>query len=327
MKTQMKIQIKAQMASSNMERAARIAQIAGMAGWIRRNSRRAPMISALFLSALFIWTGCGKQHTQPQMPSSEEKELSLTITCYNVGKADAFLLQTSDSGHVTMIDTATDAQSKRIIESLQSKGIDKIDELIITHYDKDHVGGADKLIDAFTVGKIYTSYQVKSSDESEEFFSSMKRKNLANFEVSEEISYTYGDITYTIYPPGSDSYSKDESNNSSLVMKISLGDKSMLFTGDAEKARLKELLDMDKESLDLKSDILKMPHHGKTEDNMKKFIKAVNPTYAVITSSEEEPADEEVTELLKEKSVQVFFTKEGDIEIQLTKDSIQVKQD
>ena len=266
---------------------------------------------------LFVFAGCGKEPVPDTPP-----EGVLTVTAFNAGKADAFLLQSR--GHVMVIDTATDDQGAKMVDFLRAQNIDTIDELLITHYDKDHVGGADKLIDAFKIGKIYTSYQVKDSDDTEEFFDSMRRNNLNNIEVSEVISYEADGVIYTIYPPQDRTYEKDESNNSSLVTKVSLGDKSMLFTGDAEKIRIKELLKLNDEALE--SDILKMPHHGQNEDNMKKLLKAVAPAYAIITSSETEPADEEVVKLLNDMAIETYFTKDGDITIQMTESSIQIQQ-
>ena len=96
----------------------------------------------------------------------------------------------------------------------------------------------------------------------------------------------------------------------------------MLFTGDAQEERIEELLALD----NLQSDVLKMPHHGKLEDNTEALTRHIAPDYAVITSSEEDPEDAEVLSLLEDLGAKVFLTRNGEITVTISADEVRVEQ-
>ena len=79
----------------------------------------------------------------------------LRVDFYNVGKADAMLI-TTPQGQRILIDTATNAEGKKLAKRLVQEGIETIDLLIITHFDKDHVGGADQIFDKMKVGSVFS---------------------------------------------------------------------------------------------------------------------------------------------------------------------------
>ena len=261
-----------------------------------------------------------KNGSSDSIPDITVSDKVLTFTALKVGAADAFVLRSAD--HVTVIDTATDKKADILVNFLNKQGITGIDELIITHFDKDHVGGADQIINSFDIGTIYTTYRSKDSDQIDEYDAAMKLHGLTENVVTSELSYQVGDVSYTIYPPQSPSYPDKESNNSSLVVKVTFGDNSILFAGDAESARLSELL----ANSDLSATILKVPHHGRYCDKTEAFIKRVSPTYAVITSSKGEPEDQQTVNTLTANGAITFLTRDGSITFTITKDSIDYLQ-
>ena len=219
-----------------------------------------------------------------------DPDSEITITAFKCGKADAFLLRTAN--HTVVIDTATDKKGDNFLELIDEQGIDTIDEMIITHFDQDHVGGADQIIKAKNIGKIYTTYLSKDSD----------------------------DITE--YPPESMNYKSSVSNNSSLAIKVQCADKTMLFTGDAEEERINELISTD----GLECDVLKMPHHGRFKKNLDEFIKRVTPKYAIITASKKEHEDAETVNILDAEGVETYITRGGDITIKMNADGVTIEQ-
>lgn len=230
-----------------------------------------------------------------------------TITFFNVGKADAILLQYKDTNMV--IDTGTKESIDYFISGLKKLNVDEIDCLILSHFDQDHVGGASDLLSSFKVKEIYQTYEAdKVSNEIASYKMALIEANITPTVVSEDLSYTLGDITYNIYPPKSDTYSNSQSNNSSLCVKAIYNNTSFLFPGDAEKERLKELM-----KLDIKADVLKVPHHGKSEDNSKKFFQTVGAKYAIITDSTNEPSDDSIINNLELLKTSIYYTKNGDI--------------
>ncbi len=240
-------------------------------------------------------------------------EGQLKITCLDVGKGDCFVIESADS--VTMIDTGYEETANKVMYFLDSEGITTIDQMIISHFDKDHVGGANHIIDNYDVGKVYTTYyEAKDSDDIEEYHRSLEAKNMQPVLVSDEIRYSLDGIDFVIYPPMQDEYGENNtSNNSSIVVLMSYNGNSMLFTGDAEKARIKELLEID----DLQADIIKMPHHGSYIKKLDNLLELVNPQYAIITSSFDKPEDEETMDILSEMNIEPYLTKYGDITIYL----------
>jgi beta-lactamase superfamily II metal-dependent hydrolase len=247
-------------------------------------------------------------------------DTTLTITCLKAGAADAFILMTED--HVTIIDTGLDSKSDRLLNFLNEQGVTRIDEMIITHFDKDHVGGADHVLDNFEVGTVYTTYHSKVSDDITNYLIALKNAGLQETEVSEVTSFHVGDISFTIYPPARKKYSEKTSNNSSIVIKVTLGENSMLFAGDAEAERIEELLATE----DLQSTILKVPHHGRYAENSAALIEYVNPEYAIITSSKSDPEDQEVLDILAQNSVTTYLTRDGTITIEMTSTDITITQ-
>ena len=164
----------------------------------------------------------------------------LTVTFLDVGKADAIILTTERS--CVMIDTGTAGTADDVSLSLKNLGVSAIDALIVTHFDQDHVGGAATILRDFSVKAVYTTYLSKDSDEIDDYLAALEDTGLAAQQVSGETSLSIDGVAYVIHPPDSSSYATDESNNSSLVTRVTLGDKSLLFAGDIESDRIEELI-------------------------------------------------------------------------------------
>ena len=300
------------------------------------------IIAALLIT--FCLSACGRQQAQTDIDSLEDTnnpqatsdssaeetsaastdlkalDTTLTITCIKGGAADAFVL-ISDN-HVVVIDTGLDKKADKLVEFLNEQGVTKVDELIITHFDKDHVGGADHILNNFEVGTVYTTYHSKESDDITAYLEALENSGLEETTVSENLTFAVDGISFTIYPPKSPVYYDSTSNNSSLVIRVSLGENSMLFAGDAEYERLSELLKTE----GLGSTILKVPHHGRYNANTEAFIKYVNPQYAIITSSNGEPEDQEVLDILAANGTKTYLTKDGDVTITMTADAVEITQ-
>ena len=102
---------------------------------------------AFFLCIIFLFSGCAPQYTDSGLENPGVK-----VTFLDVGKGDAILIETQE--HTMMIDSGYDDTYKVIRNYLAGQEIQKLDYLVITHFDKDHVGGADRIIKSFEVGEI-----------------------------------------------------------------------------------------------------------------------------------------------------------------------------
>ena len=274
------------------------------------------------MAALLLLTGCGRntEKVNDAQAAGEVAYGALEITAISGEAADAFVLM--GENHVTVIDTGLEEHGEELVDFLKKQGVTRVDNLIITHFDKDHVGGADHVIDNFDIGAVYTTYKSKESDDIDSYLAALSDKGLAETVVTAETSFETDGISYDIYPPQSTAYEKNQSNNSSLVVMVSAGENNMLFAGDAEKDRINELLTMD----DIQAEILKVPHHGRYEINTQDLLLKVDPEYAVITSSTEEPEDTEVIQILESAGVTTYLNRLGDITITMSADDISITQ-
>lgn len=233
---------------------------------------------------------------------------ALTVTFLNVGKADAIVLSTA--GYTVMIDTGTASKATAVVDALNNLGVSTINELILTHFDQDHVGGAAAVLDNFSVDEVIATYESKESDEVNAYHEAVKSHGVDVVEVRSKTERVYDAVNYTIIPPERESYDEDTSNNSSLVVRVTFGSVSMLFAGDIQRERIEELL---ASGTDLSANLLKVPHHGKEDDDSEKFFKAVSPMYAVITSSKDDKESDSVVKELEDCGARVFLTRKGEV--------------
>ena len=91
-----------------------------------------------------------------------------------------------------------------------SRGIEKVDYMIISHFDRDHVGGAAKILKNIDVSQVYTTYYSKSSDNVDDFTSEVKDDNIKCDIASKELSLQIDGINYTLYPPEYTSYDDEK---------------------------------------------------------------------------------------------------------------------
>ena len=246
----------------------------------------------------------------------------MKVIALNVGKADAFVIIAG--GRAAVVDCGEALGGAMVLDCLEENGIGEIDFLFITHFDKDHVGGAAKIINTLPVGKIYTSFECKDSQEYNAYLKAVNDTGTETVTVTAGTKFSWGDAEITVYPPQKSEYGKDStSNNSSLAIMIRIGSRSAFFTGDAEKERLKELSALED---DLSCDLLKIPSHGEYRGALIDFVSRTSPQYAVITSSAAEPEDEETLLLLEKNNVETYLTRSGEVVFSFFEDGIDVFQ-
>jgi beta-lactamase superfamily II metal-dependent hydrolase len=194
----------------------------------------------------------------------------------DVGQADSILIQLS-SGENILIDAGQD--STPVIAYLRQMKVTRIDDLIITHPHADHIGGMDDVIRAFAIGQVYMPPITNTTVEYNDMISALNAKGLkitpARAGVSIDVDSPFKGV---FLAPISASY--DDLNNYSAVLKLTYGQDSFLFTGDAEEF---SELEMQNGRYDLQADLLKVGHHGSSSSTSYSFLKAVDPEHAVIS--------------------------------------------
>ena len=218
---------------------------------------------------------------------------------------DAILLYGDD--FAVLIDAGLNKTGDEIVEYLRQRGIRKLDLLLFTHYDKDHVGGADKILESVPVARLMGADYASESKQYEQMSKAAKKAGLKLEPISSNCTLEFGPLSLAIDAP---SVLHEQENDRSLVVRAVYGNCAMLLAGDAEKNRIAELLGSGIEPCML----LKVPHHGRIEDNSALFFDALRPQLAVITSHEEEMEDPAVVGLLENAGAQVFLTRLGLVE-------------
>ena len=244
---------------------------------------------------------------------------NMKVYFFKAGKADAMLVY--NNKYNILIDTGEEDLKDDIIKYLEDNNFDSIDYLIITHFDKDHVGSASKIIDRFNVKHVINSNYPKDSEYYNNYIESLNKKGITPLFPVSEMSVTLDDIDVTINPP-STVYSKDPSNNSSLIVRIVHKNNSFLFMGDAEDDRITDYLSEHKE----KSTVLKVPYHGRYQDSLEELVSTVNPKYSVITSGKKKQEDVETLTVLSKYTSKYYLTRDGSILITSDGEKIDVKQ-
>lgn len=250
------------------------------------------------------------------------EEGSLAVTFLDAGKADAILLHTNNS--TVLIDTGLKSGAKELVQFIKDQGIDTIDYLILTHFDKDHVGGAARVIKKLKVNNIITSDYFKDSDEVRNYLEACDETGITAQVLENELSFMLDDVTYKIYPHIASTYSEKESNNSSLIISVTHGENRMLFTGDANNLRIEEFIN--KQETNFKYQLLKVPYHGRYIESLSELVNKIQPEYAVITSSQEDREDKKTVELLKDIGANVLLTREGAIVVKSDGRSLNIDQ-
>ena len=243
-------------------------------------------------------------------PTDSPSSSILNVWCFQAGKADAFLFW-NDSGAILM-DTGESGFGKVILNKLDTLGISKLNALIVTHFDKDHVGGAKKLLTSIPVDAVLQSNSPKpDADAYENYLDALSAKGIEPITVRTSMELTLGDAVFAVNPPARETYPVDASNNSSLIVTVKHGANQMLFCGDAEELRLAEFLENDPGLCA----VVKLPHHGRYQPTLQKLLTATRPTWAILTSSDEEPEDAETMQLLEQTGVQPLLTRVAPIQI------------
>jgi len=295
----------------------------------RKKSTKELKIISTIVVILLILTNLITGDKEPQKPSntfeeqttSEIVEGELTLTMIDVGQADCFLLV--QDGETALVDCGTRSTGKDAVEYLKSIGITKLDYVFGTHPHDDHMGGMYDIITNFEVGEIMipkieegitSNWYIKLLEEL-----SSGDYNIVNPNVGD--MYTLGDATIKIIGPISEP--KGNTNNYSIVMKVSFGEMDIIMTGDAETEVEEEILDS-KENID--AEILKVGHHGSDTSSCEEFLDAISPDYALISTkigNKYEHPIKSTMENLEKRDIEVYRTDEnGTVTATITQDSV-----
>lgn len=250
------------------------------------------------------------------------KNAGLEITVINVGKADSILIEVE--GTNILIDTGLNKTSNIVLDTLKEKNIEELDYLILTHMDKDHIGGAKIILENIKVDNLVQADQVVDSKRYEKLQEAITENNYEPILLRENMSFEVGNGKIEIQPGEKESY--EQSNDYSLIVTLEYGEKSFLFMGDAEEIRTEEFLNNNNNN-NKTYDFIKIPHHGRYHENSQDLIDEVKPKYAAITCSKEKMPEKELLNILNDNDVKTYLTVDGDIVIKSDGKRISITQE
>ena len=234
---------------------------------------------------------------------------TLELYAFSVGKADALLIKAPDAS--IMIDTGENGDGEELVARLKSLGVEKLDLLILTHFDKDHIGGADTIIKNVPIDRAVLPDYEKDSKQYTQLLAALAQKNTDVTISSRDLTLKYGELDVSIWVSPVPFDGKSD-NDQSLITKLLFDGKTYLFMGDAEEAELKKLIYSER---NLTCDVLKLPHHGVYDEQLFALMATSLPSHVIICDSQKNPADEQTIETIGFFDPVILQTKNGEIHL------------
>ena len=286
--------------------------------------RRTAAVIAAFITLTF--TGCGQTPESPgslpvsgvvsettaqsgQETAGVSESGSFTVHFIDVGQADSALV-TCD-GHSMLIDGGNADDSNLVYSVLQRETEGHLDYVVGTHAHEDHIGGLSGAFETDTADVTFCPVTEYDSKAFRNFKTRADERGGGITIPAVGDTFTLGEASVTVVAVNS---VPEDTNNTSIVIRIVYGDTSFLFTGDAEQETEEKILESGQ---NIESAVLKVGHHGSSTSTSQAFLDAVSPTYAVISCGKDNSYGHPHSETLAKLSsagVEVLRTDElGDI--------------
>ena len=229
----------------------------------------------------------------------------LKVHFLNVGQADSTLI--TCGSHAMLIDAGNNDDEEPILNYIQNKqGITHLDYVIGTHPHEDHIGAMDSVLYAVSTDEVMLPEVTTNTQTFMDVLTAIDDQGLAITVPEPGETYTLGDASFTILSPNGD-YGTDL-NNWSIALRLTYGNTSFLFTGDAETDAEQDILNT---GLTLSSDVYQVGHHGSSSSSSQAFLEAVQPRYAVISCGQNNDyghPHKETLDALTSRGIEIFRT-------------------
>ena len=230
------------------------------------------LVAGYFYTTYFDNKNITKDVTTNVKQTINESSSNLKIYFVDVGQADCILI--NDNNEYGLIDAGNNEDGEKIVKYFKDLGITKFKYVFGTHAHEDHIGGMDNIIENFQIEHFYMPDTITTTRTFEEVLDALEEKNIAFETPEEDENLTFSDTVFKVLHVGKD---KRDLNDTSIVLKLTYKNTSYLFMGDATSSVEKDILDKD-----IKSDVLKVGHHGSQYSSTISFLKKVSPKYAII---------------------------------------------
>ena len=198
---------------------------------------------------------------------------NLTISFIDVGQADSILIR--NGNYNMLIDAGNNEDGEKLVNYFKSLKIEEFLHVVATHPHEDHIGGMDDIINNFKIDNYYMPNKISTTKTFMDVLDAMKKQNLKYKVPNIGDMFELGNANITVIYVGDET---NDINDSSIVLKLTYGKNSFLLTGDATSNVEKKLC-----NYDIKSDVLKVAHHGSNYSSLDMFLDNVDAKYAVIS--------------------------------------------
>ena len=219
-------------------------------------------------------SGAASQSDTGAPSTTAQTSANVTIKFIDVGQGEAILIALPEK--TVLIDAGPTGSAPKIAQVLQELGRDKIDYLVATHPDEDHIGGMADVISSTQIGTIYAPNKTNNTATYRKFLTAIQNNNLqiTLAEAGTIIDQTDSYKLEILWPKKDANF--PETNDYSMIIKLTVGNKTFLFTGDAPTSAI---LDSNPGHID----VLKVSHHGSRTGTTEQLVRKLSPTYAVVS--------------------------------------------
>ncbi len=194
----------------------------------------------------------------------------------DVGQGSAVLVQSGV--HFMLIDGGDSDASSKVVSYLKRQKVKKLDYVVVSHYDSDHLNGVVGALNVFKVKRVIAPAYTADSRVYESYCNIIAQKKIATTRPKVGKKYKLGKARFTILAPNSSGY-VDE-NNYSIALKLVNGKNRFVITGDAETESEYEMVE---NGQNLSCDVYMAGHHGSANSSSEKLLQAMKPKYTVIS--------------------------------------------
>ncbi|WIY60101.1 ComEC/Rec2 family competence protein [Bacillus arachidis] len=251
-------------------------------------------------------------HTASSFPVQRPHLGRMKMSFFKVGQGDAILI-ILPNGQTVLIDGGPYEAGEIIIQKLVEKGINHLDVVVGTHPDMDHIGGLIPIIEQMPVSLVLDSGKTYSSFTYHTYRNNIKKRGIPFVRVKQGQHIPLDpQVAIQVLNNGE---SKDENNESSIVLKVRYGKADFLLMGDADIQTEKKIM----KRYDIHADVLKVGHHGSYTSTSEQFLKKVNPQFAILSYDKKNPyghPHQSVVKRLKRYGVMTYVTDKRTVDIE-----------
>ncbi len=222
-----------------------------------------------------------------ELAERETAQSAFQVHMIDVGQGDAVLVIAD--GHAMLVDAGDADHGDEAAAYLARMGIDKLDRLVVSHLHADHIGGVPAVLASVKAAQIAEPVcpetLLPTNDTFKHYLTAVRDEGAQYRTYAAGDRFKLGSAEVRVLAPREDAV-PEQLNDTSLVLRVTYEDRTVLLTGDMENAEETALLE-DYDADALYADVLKVAHHGSAYTTSEAFLKAVEPRYAFISCAKE----------------------------------------